>query len=427
MKRVFSLAAALCAACSGQTAIAADTITATHVFPASLIYSRSFLEYVKKANEAGKGVFTIQVRGGPEAIGMMEQPRAARNGVVDMVYSPCAFYAAVVPECDAVSACTIDGPTARKNGGMELLNQIHQKRAGIVQSRLGRQRHPLQPVVDQGAEARRQRPHRHQGLQGARQPDLQRVPHQLPRRAGHQPQLARALHRARARHGGHHRLDADRPDGPQLGPLPQVPHPAGLLLHRPAYPGQPEEVAGAVAEDRARSCSASRSSTRPSSLQALQALWQKEEAELKKRGIKTVSQSPEASKRFYRRRARREPPAHEGAHGEGRRAWRTTTRSSSSSRPGRCPNKSDFQGVRRHAVRHGVHGRLPDGGDDGGDHARRRAAQPRLPELGAFLHLHRVRAAHDPVPGRAVAGAREGPHLRRDPADVAWRRPRARG
>jgi len=37
---------------------AADTISATHVFPASQIYSRSFLEYVKKANEAGKGEFT---------------------------------------------------------------------------------------------------------------------------------------------------------------------------------------------------------------------------------------------------------------------------------------------------------------------------------------------------------------------------------
>jgi TRAP-type C4-dicarboxylate transport system substrate-binding protein len=35
------------------------------------------------------------------------------------------------------------------------------------------------------------------------------------------------------------------------------------------------------------------------SLQALQALWKQEEAELKKRGIKTISQSPEASKRFY--------------------------------------------------------------------------------------------------------------------------------
>lgn len=130
MKR-FLIAAALAGAVATPAA-AQDTISATHVFPASLIYSRSFLEYVKKANEAGKGVFTINVRGGPEAIGMMEQPGAARTGVVDMVYSPCAFYAAVVPECDAVSASSIDGPVARKNGGTELLNQIHQKRAGLV-------------------------------------------------------------------------------------------------------------------------------------------------------------------------------------------------------------------------------------------------------------------------------------------------------
>ena len=127
--RVAALAVAMLAV---LPAAAQDTISATHVFPASLIYSRSFLEYVKKANEAGKGVFNIQVRGGPEAIGMMEQPGAVRSGVVDMVYTPCAFYAAVVPECDAVSASSIDGPTARKNGGTELLNQIHQKRMGTV-------------------------------------------------------------------------------------------------------------------------------------------------------------------------------------------------------------------------------------------------------------------------------------------------------
>src|SRR5438045_3365675 len=126
---------AICAALAGLlsvSAFAADTISATHVFPASLIYSRSFLEFVKKANEAGKGEFAIQVRGGPEAIGMMEQPGAVRSGVVDMIYSPCAFYAAVVPECDAVSASSIDGPTARKNGGTDLLNQIHQKRMGTI-------------------------------------------------------------------------------------------------------------------------------------------------------------------------------------------------------------------------------------------------------------------------------------------------------
>ena len=66
--------AALACALAALPAAAQDTISATHVFPASQIYSRSFLEYVKKANEAGKGTFTIQVRGGPEAIGMMEQP-----------------------------------------------------------------------------------------------------------------------------------------------------------------------------------------------------------------------------------------------------------------------------------------------------------------------------------------------------------------
>jgi len=129
--RILAAALGLACAAGGAPALAADTISATHVFPASLIYSRSFLEFVKKANDAGKGEFTIQVRGGPEAIGMMEQPGAVRSGVVDMVYTPCAFYAAAVPECDAVSASAIDGPRARKNGGTELLNQIHQKRIGV--------------------------------------------------------------------------------------------------------------------------------------------------------------------------------------------------------------------------------------------------------------------------------------------------------
>src|SRR5438445_6781243 len=128
LKRIFALALGLAL---GAPVLAADAISATHVFPASLIYARSFLEFVKKANDAGRGEFTIQVRGGPEAIGMMEQPGAVRSGVVDMVYAACACYAAVVPECDACAASSIDGPTARKNGGTELLNQIHQKRMGV--------------------------------------------------------------------------------------------------------------------------------------------------------------------------------------------------------------------------------------------------------------------------------------------------------
>lgn len=125
-------AAAVSLSLASTPALAKDTITATHAFPSSLIYTKSFLEFVKKANKAGEGVYEIKVRGGPEAIPMMQQPNAARNGVVDMVHVPCAFYAGAVPECDVVSASNIDAPTARANGGLKLLNAAHNKRAGLV-------------------------------------------------------------------------------------------------------------------------------------------------------------------------------------------------------------------------------------------------------------------------------------------------------
>ncbi len=126
------LAAGLAAALASFPARALDSISAVHAFPASWVYSKSFLSFVNKVNAAGKGVVEIKVRGGPEAVGMFEQPNAVRDGVVDMVYTPCAFYAAAVPECDAVSASTIDGPKARKSGAMDALNEAHVRRMSVV-------------------------------------------------------------------------------------------------------------------------------------------------------------------------------------------------------------------------------------------------------------------------------------------------------
>jgi TRAP-type C4-dicarboxylate transport system substrate-binding protein len=125
------LALALGAAGFMTPAVAQDKLTAVHAFAANWVYSRSFVEFVKKANDAGKGAFSIQVRGGPEAIGMFEQAAAVRDGIVDMVYTPCAFYAGNVPECDAVSASTIDGPAARKNGAIAELDNAHIRRMGV--------------------------------------------------------------------------------------------------------------------------------------------------------------------------------------------------------------------------------------------------------------------------------------------------------
>ncbi len=131
-KSLFAALAGVAAATMAPLAAAQDKITAVHAFPASWVYSKSFLDFVKKANVAGKGTFEISVRGGPEAVGMFEQPAAVRDGVVDMVYTPCAFYAAAVPECDAVSASTIDGPKARKSGAMDALNEAHVRRMSVV-------------------------------------------------------------------------------------------------------------------------------------------------------------------------------------------------------------------------------------------------------------------------------------------------------
>ncbi len=295
MKRLFALVAGLAAAFS---AAAQDTITATHVFPASLIYSRSFLEYVKKANAAGKGVFTIQVRGGPEAIPMMEQPGAVRSGVVDMVYSACAFYAAQVPECDAVSASTIDGPTARKNGGMELLNEVHQKRIGVYN--LG--------WVDSGIRF---------NLWSTKEPKLDSSGHIdikgfkvrghpiynafLTNYLGAQvinvnsPDLYTALERGTVEMSAWTQIGLMDLNWDRYLKYRILPDFFSTDLHILVNLKKWQSLSPKTREILQQV--AIRHETE--SLQALQELWKKEEAELKKRGLKTVSQSPEASKRFY--------------------------------------------------------------------------------------------------------------------------------
>lgn len=110
---------------------AEDTISAVHAFPETLIYTKSFLEFVDKVNAAGEGVVRIDVRGGPEAIGMFQQPDAVRDGIVDMVYTPGSFYGGTIPEKDAMVASNLTAVDTRQNGGTELIDQIHQAKMGV--------------------------------------------------------------------------------------------------------------------------------------------------------------------------------------------------------------------------------------------------------------------------------------------------------
>ena len=116
---------------TSTAAHAEDTLTAVHAFPETLIYTQSFLAFVDKVNEAGEGVVSIEVRGGPEAIGMFQQPDAVRDGIVDMVYTPGSFYAGVVPEKDAMVASNLTAVDTRENGGTALMDEIHREKMGV--------------------------------------------------------------------------------------------------------------------------------------------------------------------------------------------------------------------------------------------------------------------------------------------------------
>ena len=120
------------------SADAQETLTAVHAFPETLIYTQSFLSFVDKVNAAGEGVIQIEVRGGPEAIGMFQQPDAVRDGIVDMVYTPGSFYGGSLPEKDAMVASNLTAVETRQNGGTALIDQPHNGCGTLEVESLGR-------------------------------------------------------------------------------------------------------------------------------------------------------------------------------------------------------------------------------------------------------------------------------------------------
>ncbi|MEM9196937.1 MAG: TRAP transporter substrate-binding protein DctP [Pseudomonadota bacterium] len=135
-RRAFGMAATGAAAllASGLSvlpAMAEDRVRAVHAFPEFLVYTKTFLALVADINARGEGIVQIDVLGGPEAIGMFQQPAAVRDGVVDMVHTPGSFYGANVPEIDAMVAATVSPMEVRKNGGADLMDAAHVKRFNV--------------------------------------------------------------------------------------------------------------------------------------------------------------------------------------------------------------------------------------------------------------------------------------------------------
>lgn len=104
------------------------TINAVHFTPAQASYAKSFMKYVEKVNQRGKGIIQIKVRGGPEIIPFMQQGEAQKNGLIDMIDYPAGPYLNLVPEGEVFSATKKKPWELRANGGFALINEIYAKK-----------------------------------------------------------------------------------------------------------------------------------------------------------------------------------------------------------------------------------------------------------------------------------------------------------
>ena len=128
MKRLIVSTALICA--SAVAANAAEVrIKAYSSMAKNLLYTKVFLdEFIKPANEAGKGLFKIAFIGGPEVTPARKSAQALKRGVFDIVYGPAGYYAGDVPEGLALHGRTVPPSVLRKNGAYELLSKIWAER-----------------------------------------------------------------------------------------------------------------------------------------------------------------------------------------------------------------------------------------------------------------------------------------------------------
>ena len=88
--------------------------------------------YIDTVNKRAKGELEIKYLGAGEVIPGRQQMEACRNGVVDMVYMPGAYYQSMVPHGAALGISQLTPWEERESGFYDLIVEEHKKRAGVI-------------------------------------------------------------------------------------------------------------------------------------------------------------------------------------------------------------------------------------------------------------------------------------------------------
>ena len=90
MRKIITLAA-LAAILTAPAGAQEARFKAASFLPLTQSFGVHFKRWVDEANKRGKGVLQIDAVG-PEAVPVLEQPNAVKNGVVQMHFGPPTFY-----------------------------------------------------------------------------------------------------------------------------------------------------------------------------------------------------------------------------------------------------------------------------------------------------------------------------------------------
>ncbi len=125
LRRTFVRAALAAAVAVPFSASAQETtLRLVSAFPENSFYAKRLEEWAKRVNEEGKGLVQINYIGGPKAIPTFEVGNAVKTGVVDMAMSTGAYYTNLFPEADALKLTEAPIEVQRRNGTVDLINEI---------------------------------------------------------------------------------------------------------------------------------------------------------------------------------------------------------------------------------------------------------------------------------------------------------------
>ncbi|MEX6508678.1 TRAP transporter substrate-binding protein DctP [Jiella sp. M17.18] len=123
------LAAAAALAFGAPSASAVETLNTVTALPTQHTLSQSYIKhFVEPLNKAGKGVIQIKLLGGPEVTPADRAPQAMQRGVIDVLFTPAAYVAGVVPEAQAMMLQTVGIDALHENGAFKTYDDVFSKR-----------------------------------------------------------------------------------------------------------------------------------------------------------------------------------------------------------------------------------------------------------------------------------------------------------